>query len=197
MRRSVPIMDVLAAAGGSTLSGTWGKDLTLLHQHHVHSAGCWKDLSADGKKKLVDAGLAPEVVSALDRAVAGESTAASTGLAKDAKKIVILFGSQTGTAEAYAKMLATFAVSHGMLPIVCSLNDGVQVLKNGVQAQAIIYVCSTYGMGEFPSNAGKEAAAGRRPDAEHQEHAVRAAWSREQPERELQRGGQAVGREVP
>eukprot|EP00760_Papus_ankaliazontas_P031561 PhM_4_TR5338/c0_g1_i1/m.77777/K05601/hcp; hydroxylamine reductase len=70
------------------------------------------------------------------------------------KKVMIVYGSQTGTSESYAKMLGTFASSHGITPTVHSMNDAADVLKSGsYQPDSMLYLCSTYGVGEFPSNA--------------------------------------------
>jgi hydroxylamine reductase len=73
---------------------------------------------------------------------------------KDKKPILMIFyGSHTGTAKAYARMLGTYAVSHGFEPIVCSMNEALPLLKEGKESRAMLFVVSTWGFGAFPSNA--------------------------------------------
>eukprot|EP00760_Papus_ankaliazontas_P014685 PhM_4_TR1612/c0_g1_i1/m.5194 len=76
-------------------------------------------------------------------------------------RLVILYGSQTGTAENYSKMLSTTALSHGFVPQLATMNDGVRILREegGKAPAAMVWVTSTYGSGEFPDNAQQMASA--------------------------------------
>jgi len=72
------------------------------------------------------------------------------------KQLLIAYGSQTGTAETFARMLGPMAVKHNFEPVICTLNDAVVRLGANSAApapDAMLCVCSTYGTGEFPSNA--------------------------------------------
>lgn len=122
----------------------WAPELAVLKQHNVANIGCWKALTTEARNSMP---LSPEVKKVLN---AGAEKIVVGG----AKRLAILYGSQTGTAETYAKMLGTYAVSHGMMPVVCSMNEGAAMLaKEGNAPDAVVFVCSTYGTGEFPSNA--------------------------------------------
>lgn len=69
------------------------------------------------------------------------------------QKLLILYGSQTGTAEGYAKMLGTFAASNGLTPVVHDMNSAVSTYaQEAADAKAVAFVCSTYGTGEAPAN---------------------------------------------
>ena len=71
-------------------------------------------------------------------------------------QLLIAYGSQTGTAETYARMLGPMAVKHNFTPVICTLNDAVTRLGSNSAMEppkAMLMVCSTYGTGEFPSNA--------------------------------------------
>ena len=70
-------------------------------------------------------------------------------LSTDRPKLWILFGSSTGTAESYARMLGPQAVTHGFDARVAALND---VLEEEIDG-AIACVVSTAGNGELPRNA--------------------------------------------
>lgn len=76
------------------------------------------------------------------------------------QKLLVIYGSQTGTAESLARMLGPQALGHNLMPVVMPMNEAVAHLKKETPA-AVACVCSTYGTGEFPSNAEKffEAAA--------------------------------------
>src|SRR5207248_738917 len=70
---------------------------------------------------------------------------------KDTTQLVILFGSQTGTAEGLAKRIASESEQRGFAPRVLALNDYEQAnLTAGGQA---IIVSSTWGDGDPPDNA--------------------------------------------
>lgn len=78
----------------------------------------------------------------------GETSAPS---ARRKIPLVILFGSQTGTAEGLAKKLAKDAEKRGFAPRVLSLNDYEQAnLPAGGRA---VIISSTWGDGEPPDNA--------------------------------------------
>ena len=70
---------------------------------------------------------------------------------KRGEPLVILFGSQTGTAEGLAKKLAKESEQRGFSPSVLALNDYEKA--NLPAAQKAIIVSSTWGDGEPPDNA--------------------------------------------
>jgi len=71
--------------------------------------------------------------------------------AANAEPLLVLFGSQTGSAEALARRIAKEAQQHGFLPKVAPLNDYEQVnLKAGGKG---IIISSTWGDGDPPENA--------------------------------------------
>src|SRR5438034_158226 len=73
------------------------------------------------------------------------------GTRKDAEPLLILFGSQTGTAEGLAKRFARESEERGFAPRVFALNDFEQAnLTAGGQA---IIISSTWGDGDPPDNA--------------------------------------------
>lgn len=144
----------------------WARHAAILHTNNVHTPDCWAHLPAAQKLAIVAKGLPVDIATLLDC----EATSQSTDPARH-KKILVAYGSQTGTAESYAKMLSIFATSHGYVPIVAPLNDVPQILRDNMQNKqidAILIVASTYGTGEFPSNTGKfvqELASGALNDA--------------------------------
>lgn len=69
----------------------------------------------------------------------------------DARKINILYGTQTGNSESVANDAATAAKSHGLLPIVKSM-DEVEIVQLA-QMEYLLIITSTYGEGEMPDNA--------------------------------------------
>jgi len=76
--------------------------------------------------------------------------------------LYILYGSQTGTAETFARMLGPVAVQHNYDPVLCSLDDAIPLLTTNAhiaKPKAVVCICSTYGVGAFPLNAQKFAAA--------------------------------------
>jgi sulfite reductase (NADPH) flavoprotein alpha-component len=68
-----------------------------------------------------------------------------------ARPLHILFGSQTGTAEALARRIASEAASHGFLPRVMEANAGSKVAWS--LESLLLVVTSTYGDGDAPDNA--------------------------------------------
>ena len=71
--------------------------------------------------------------------------------AKAGEPLPILFGSQTGTAEALAKRIAKDAEQRGFAPLVIPLNDHTQAnLTRGGKA---VIISSTWGDGDPPDNA--------------------------------------------
>jgi len=73
------------------------------------------------------------------------------GPPKDAEPLLILFGSQTGTAEGLAKKLAKESRQRGFAPKILPLNDHEKAaLTQGGKA---IIISSTWGDGEPPDNA--------------------------------------------
>jgi len=121
----------------------WTNEIQLLQREKIIDLAAWKALSQECRNRLH---LSPSVVKVLDD---GAQVCTEGG-----KRIAILYGSQTGTAESYAKMLGTYAISHGLEPRVASMNDGLHFFESNTDLpDAVIFVCSTYGNGEFPSNA--------------------------------------------
>lgn len=130
----------------------WAADAALLHKCNVHTPDCWAHLSAAQKQSIVAKGLPQRVADLLDQ----ETNEVAQNVRH--KKVLVAFGSQTGTAESYAKMLSIFATSHGYVPIIAALNDVPQILADNAQTkqiEAVLIVTSTYGTGEYPSNAAK------------------------------------------
>ncbi|MEM9223695.1 MAG: sulfite reductase subunit alpha [Pseudomonadota bacterium] len=87
------------------------------------------------------------------RAAMGDQGAAvpAQGAVAEAAKLDILFGTQTGNAEAVAQDAAAAARAEGFVPRVAGLDD-VSMDQLADMSQAII-VISTYGEGEMPDNA--------------------------------------------
>lgn len=82
-----------------------------------------------------------------DRRVSGgPTTAAAAKPAASKKSVLVLFGSQTGTAEMFAK---TIAREGGKLGVPVQLRDTEDYeVSNLEDEQMVILVCSTYGEGE-------------------------------------------------
>lgn len=91
--------------------------------------------------------------------LAGYFSNAGTALALDAqiqpaapkRPLLILFGSQTGTAEALAKKTAKFAEGKGFTPRILSMEKHPSV--NLAAEENVLVITSTYGDGEPPDNA--------------------------------------------
>lgn len=71
--------------------------------------------------------------------------------AKPAEPLLILFGSQTGTAEGLAKKVAKESQARGFAPRVMALNDYAQA--DLTTAKRLLIISSTWGDGEPPDNA--------------------------------------------
>ncbi|OOO18427.1 sulfite reductase subunit alpha [Agrobacterium salinitolerans] len=84
-------------------------------------------------------------------AIGTETSVAAAAPNAEASMLNILFGTQTGNAEALAMDIAAAARAQGMQPVVTALDDvsmdGLGVMKR------VIVVTSTYGEGEMPDNA--------------------------------------------
>jgi sulfite reductase (NADPH) flavoprotein alpha-component len=81
----------------------------------------------------------------------GEIPQPNNAAAKPGEPLPILFGSQTGTAEALAKRIAKDAEQRGFAPLVIPLNDYTQAdLPRGGKA---VIISSTWGDGDPPDNA--------------------------------------------
>jgi sulfite reductase (NADPH) flavoprotein alpha-component len=65
--------------------------------------------------------------------------------------LLVLYGSQTGTAEGLAKRLAQEAANRGFAPRVLPLNDCSK--EHLVQGGKVIIISSTWGEGDLPDNA--------------------------------------------
>ena len=83
-------------------------------------------------------------------ATAGTAVA-PTANTVEVKHLDIIYGTQTGNAEALAEDAATLARSKGFLPRVAEM-DEVQMAQLA-EMQNLIVVVSTYGEGEMPDNA--------------------------------------------
>ncbi|MDD2723455.1 MAG: flavodoxin domain-containing protein, partial [Methylovulum sp.] len=69
----------------------------------------------------------------------------------DVRIVNILYGSQTGNAESVATDAANLAKTHGLKPIVKSMDE----IEAGALAtmEYLLIITSTYGEGEMPDNA--------------------------------------------
>lgn len=86
------------------------------------------------------------------RAAIGLETSVAAAAPKAAASVLnILFGTQTGNAEALAMDIAAAARAQGMQPAVTALDD-VSMESLGTMKRVIV-VTSTYGEGEMPDNA--------------------------------------------
>lgn len=86
------------------------------------------------------------------RAAMGMDTSVAAAAPKAAASVLnILFGTQTGNAEALAMDIADAARAQGMQPVVTALDD-VSMDSLGAMKRVIV-VTSTYGEGEMPDNA--------------------------------------------
>ena len=78
---------------------------------------------------------------------AGQSAAAPI----NHRPITIIYGSQTGNAEAVAEQAATAAKAQGLTPTVLDMDDVDLALLSSIER--LLIVTSTYGEGEMPDNA--------------------------------------------
>ncbi len=76
---------------------------------------------------------------------------AGSGDAANARKITILYGSQTGNSEAVALDAAQSAKAHGLNPCVLSM-DEIEA-DDFAKLEYLLIITSTYGEGEMPDNA--------------------------------------------
>jgi sulfite reductase (NADPH) flavoprotein alpha-component len=76
---------------------------------------------------------------------------ASKTVERAAQPLHILFGSQTGTAEALARRVASEAANRGFMPRVVEANAGINV-EWSLQTRLLV-ITSTYGDGDMPDNA--------------------------------------------
>lgn len=84
-------------------------------------------------------------------AIGLETSVAAAAPSAAASVLNILFGTQTGNAEALAMDIAAAARAQGMQPVVTALDD-VSMDSLGAMKRVIV-VTSTYGEGEMPDNA--------------------------------------------
>ncbi|KAK6197059.1 NADPH-ferrihemo protein reductase [Scheffersomyces amazonensis] len=68
--------------------------------------------------------------------------------------VTILYGSETGNAEDYARFLGLRLQYYSISPTVCSLDD-YPLKKLATHTKYLIIICSTTGQGELPRNAKK------------------------------------------
>ena len=123
---------VTPSAGGST-SPAWHhemRDFFLSPSYH-YAADKW-------------------VVVGTDLTIAGEELA-DVGTSARADRVLILYGSETGTAESYARQTARRLNAHH--PVVMTLNEYDPT--NLDQEQTVLVVTSTFGNGELPGNAAR------------------------------------------
>ncbi len=75
----------------------------------------------------------------------------NAGAAADARVIYILYGTQTGNSESVANDAANVAKTHGLKPMVKSMDD--VELSQLAEMEYVLIITSTYGEGEMPDNA--------------------------------------------
>ena len=75
----------------------------------------------------------------------------SAGPAANAEPLLVLFGSQTGSAEGLAKRIAKESQTRGFAPKILALNDYEQA--NLAAGGKVIIISSTWGDGDPPDNA--------------------------------------------
>lgn len=69
----------------------------------------------------------------------------------NARIINILYGTQTGNSESVANDAAAVAKTHGLVPVVKSMDD--VTLEQLASMEYVVVITSTYGEGEMPDNA--------------------------------------------
>lgn len=85
-------------------------------------------------------------------ALAGETAVSTAATPKAAQAVLnVLFGTQTGNAEALAMDIAAAARTQGLHPVVAGLDD--VTMESFATMKRVIVVTSTYGEGEMPDNA--------------------------------------------
>ncbi len=67
--------------------------------------------------------------------------------------VMVLFGSEMGTAEAAAEAVADVLAREHQVVVHSMLDVGVDVLDELDETSFLVLVCSTYGTGEFPTAA--------------------------------------------
>ncbi len=86
------------------------------------------------------------------RTAMGMETSVAAAAPKVASSVLnVLFGTQTGNAEALAMDIAAAARTQGMKPVVSALDD--VSMESLAAMKRVIVVTSTYGEGEMPDNA--------------------------------------------
>ncbi len=76
---------------------------------------------------------------------------ASTTETADARIVNILYGTQTGTSESVANDAADVAKTHGLKPVVASM-DAIEISAMA-KMEYLLIITSTYGEGQMPDNA--------------------------------------------
>jgi sulfite reductase (NADPH) flavoprotein alpha-component len=84
-------------------------------------------------------------------ATAGAEAAAAAAAPPPAEPLVVLYGSQTGTAEQLAKRLARDAAARGFVPTVLEMNAWSKV--DLLHCSLLVLITSTWGDGDPPDNA--------------------------------------------
>ncbi|RHY13740.1 hypothetical protein DYB32_010904, partial [Aphanomyces invadans] len=64
--------------------------------------------------------------------------------------MLILYGSQTGTTESFAKIVHSFAMARGLSPRLVSDDDFDHAKL--VDEDVVVFLTSTFYNGEFPTN---------------------------------------------
>jgi sulfite reductase (NADPH) flavoprotein alpha-component len=86
-----------------------------------------------------------------DATTGADATAAPPAPAKPAEPLLVMFGSQTGSAEGLAKRIAKEATSRGFAPRVMPLNEFEKAELP--KAARLVVISSTWGDGDPPDNA--------------------------------------------
>ncbi|WAC18263.1 flavodoxin domain-containing protein [Luteolibacter sp. SL250] len=104
-----------------------------------------------GTQKMWLKGFLAGIAAGLPQAGASIPAAPAAEAPKSGLPVTILWGSQTGTAETYAKKLAKALTAQGHAPTIMDMADATVGLFSTVKHLAIL--TSTYGDGEPPDNA--------------------------------------------
>ncbi len=104
-----------------------------------------------GTQKMWLKGFLAGIAAGLPQGGAPSTPAAVADATKSGLPVTILWGSQTGTAESYAKKLAKALTAQGHSPTILDMADASMELLSSVKHLAIL--TSTYGDGEPPDNA--------------------------------------------
>lgn len=104
-----------------------------------------------GTQKMWLKGFLAGIAAGLPQGGSPTPPAAVAAAPKSGLSVTILWGSQTGTAESYAKKFAKALIAQGHSPTILDMADASMELLSSVKQLAIL--TSTYGDGEPPDNA--------------------------------------------